>query len=87
MRATALVDAGVDAGLGAEGAAQVPVALGVIPFVREHGPDARHDGEGGQEQPLEEERVVDVGRCRGAPEPRSRRGLLERGAVPALATT
>ena len=38
------------------------VLLGVVPFVREHGPDPGHDGEGGQEQALEQERAVDVGR-------------------------
>jgi hypothetical protein len=27
-----------------------------------HGPDTGHDCEGGQEQPLEEERVIDIGR-------------------------
>jgi hypothetical protein len=56
----------VDAGLGAELPTQIPMALGVVAFVGEHGPDAGHDGEGSEEQPLEDERVVDVGRCGGA---------------------
>jgi hypothetical protein len=30
-------------------------------LVGEHGPDPGHDGEGGQEQTLEQDRVVDVG--------------------------
>src|SRR4051812_35492737 len=38
--------------------------LGIVAFVGEHGPDPRHDGEGGQEQPLEHQSVVDVG-CGG----------------------
>jgi hypothetical protein len=33
-----------------EGAAQGPAAPGIIPLVGEDGADARHDGEGGQEQ-------------------------------------
>ena len=44
----------VDAGLRAEAAAQIPVALSVVAPVRERGADAGHDGEGGQEQPLGE---------------------------------
>src|SRR3954464_1262870 len=50
--------------LDTEVAAESAMTLGVIPFVREHGPDAGHDREGGQEQALENERVVDVGRGR-----------------------
>jgi hypothetical protein len=56
----------VDAGFGAEAAAEVAMRFGVIPFVREHGADAGHNGEGGQEQALEDEGVVDVGGCRNA---------------------
>jgi hypothetical protein len=40
----------VDAGGRTEGAAQGPAAPGIIPLVGEDGADARHDGEGGQEQ-------------------------------------
>lgn len=35
-------------GPGTEGAARLPVALGVMPLAGEHGADARHGGEGGQ---------------------------------------
>src|SRR4051812_4277034 len=49
------------------------MVLGVIAFVGEHGPDPGHYGKGGQKQPLEDERVVDVGgRCThatGTPSP------------------
>src|SRR5919206_432239 len=62
MRLTALVDVG----LGAEGAAQLAVVLGVVALVGEHGADARHDREGGEEQPLEDEGVVDLGRGGGS---------------------
>src|SRR3954452_4647454 len=37
--------------------------LGVVAFIGEHGSDASHNREGGQEQPLEDERIVDVRRC------------------------
>ena len=37
------------------------MGLGVVALVGEYGPDARHDGESGQKQPLEDERVVDIG--------------------------
>jgi hypothetical protein len=52
--------------LGAEGPAQPIVGPGVVAFVREHGAGASHDGEGGQEQAVEQERVVDVGGRGGA---------------------
>ena len=49
--------------------------LGIVAFVGEHGPDPGHDGEGGQEQPLEHQSVVDVGRggpqATGTPSPSS----------------
>ena len=48
--------------LGAEGPTQLAVGFSVIALVREHGPDLGHDGEGGQEQALEQHRIVDVGR-------------------------
>ena len=35
--------------------------LGIIAFVREHGPDPGHDREGSQEQALEDQRVIDIG--------------------------
>jgi hypothetical protein len=54
----------VDLGLDTEVAAESAMTLGVIPFVREHRPDAGHDREGSQEKALENERVVDVGRGR-----------------------
>src|SRR4051794_13122482 len=37
--------------------------LSLVAFVGEYRADAGHDREGGQEQPLEEECVVDVCRC------------------------
>ena len=40
--------------------------LGVVASVGEHRTDADHDGKGGEEQPFEDERVVDVGCGRGA---------------------
>src|SRR4051794_18009236 len=54
----------MDAGFGAELPAEIAMMLGIVAFVGEHGPDPRHDGEGGQEQPLEHQSVVDVG-CGG----------------------
>src|SRR4051812_25196914 len=54
----------VDARFGAELPAEIAMMLGIVAFVGEHGPDPRHDGEGGQEQPLEHQSVVDVG-CGG----------------------
>jgi hypothetical protein len=42
------------------------VALSIVALVGEHGADARHHREGGQEQPFENERVVGVGLGRGA---------------------
>src|SRR3954462_7305133 len=54
----------VDLGLDTEVAAESAMTLGVIPFVREHRPDPGHDRKGGQEQALEDERVIDVGRGR-----------------------
>jgi hypothetical protein len=53
----------VDAGLNNEGAAQITVVLGVVSFVGDHGADTGHDGEGGEEQALEDDGVVDVGGC------------------------
>ena len=52
----------VDVRLGAKPAAEVAMMLGIIAFVGEHGADAGHDRKGGQEQALEDEGVVDVGR-------------------------
>src|SRR3954463_7769274 len=46
-----------------EAAAQVAMVFGIVSLIREHGPDASHAREGGQEQPLESKRVVDVRRC------------------------
>src|SRR4051794_6922540 len=51
----------VDVGFSIERAAESPIGLGVIAFVGEDGADAGRDREGGQEQPLEDEGVVDVG--------------------------
>src|SRR4051794_6600817 len=62
VRATTLVDAW----LGAEPAAKVAVALSVVPFVRKDRADAGHDREGGEEQALKDERVVDIGRGHSA---------------------
>src|ERR1700761_8725282 len=62
MRLTALVDVR----LGAEPATEVAVVLGIIAFVREHRADPGHDRESGEEQALEDEPVVDVGRGHGA---------------------
>jgi hypothetical protein len=75
----------VEAGLGAERRAEVAMGLGVVPLVREHRADAGHDGEGGQEQPLEQEGVVDVGgrRRTGDGHPIARGGEVVLG--PALA--
>jgi len=52
----------MDAGFGAELPAEIAMMFGIVALVGEHGPDPRHDGEGGQEQPLEHQSVVDVGR-------------------------
>ena len=49
--------------LDVEAAAQFAMVFGVVFFIREHGADAGHNREGGQEQPLEDKRVVDI--CRG----------------------
>ena len=54
----------MDAGFGAELPAEIAMMLGIVAFIGEHGPDPRHDGEGGQEQPLEHQSVIDVG-CGG----------------------
>src|ERR1700759_135691 len=62
MRSTALVDMR----LGAKAAAEIAMMLGVIAFVGEHRADPGHDREGGEEQALEDERVIDVGRGHGA---------------------
>jgi len=48
----------VNARLGAKAAREIAVALGIVAFVGEHRADAGHDGEGGEEQALEDERVV-----------------------------
>ena len=62
MRLTALVDVR----LGAKPATEVAVVLGIIALVRKHRANPGHDRKGGQEQALEDERVVDVGRGDGA---------------------
>jgi hypothetical protein len=49
----------VNAGLGSKGAAQITMMLSLVAFVGEHRADAGHDREGGQEQPLEDERAID----------------------------
>src|SRR3954452_14935060 len=63
----------VDARFGAELPAEIAMMLGIVAFVGEHGPDPRHDGEGGQEQPLEHQSVIDVRRggrkATGTPSP------------------
>src|SRR5215203_5156841 len=67
MRATTLVHlVGGMPPTGSELAAEVAVVLGVIALVSEDRADAGHDCEGGQEQALEDERVVDVGRGHSA---------------------
>src|SRR4051794_11216401 len=54
----------VDLGRDTEEAAELAMVLGVVALIGEHGPDAGHHGKGGQKQPLEDERVVDIGgRC------------------------
>src|SRR3954453_7339723 len=40
------------------------MVLSVVAFVGEYRANAGHDREGGQEQPLEDKRVIDIG-CRG----------------------
>jgi hypothetical protein len=62
MRPTAFVEAR----LGPKRAAQFAVGLGIVALVAEHGADPGHDREGTQEQALEQDRVVDVGRGGGA---------------------
>ncbi len=53
-----------DARLDAEASAQDAAAFGVIAAIGIGGPDPGHDGKGVQEQPLEQQRVGDVGaRC------------------------
>ena len=44
-----------------EEAAQIAMVLSVVPFVGEHGADPGHNREGGQEQALEDERIVNIG--------------------------
>src|SRR5215217_5418002 len=63
---------------GTKGAAQSAMVLSVVAFVGEHRADARHDREGGQEQPLEGERVVDVCRCGDTGDRHASAGLLLR---------
>ena len=48
----------VDAGLGMKVPAQSAVGLSIVAFVGKDGADAGHHGEGAQEQPLEDERVI-----------------------------
>src|ERR1700761_1332065 len=50
----------MDVRLGAKAAAEVAMMLGVIAVVGEHRADPGHDRKGGQEQALEDERVVTV---------------------------
>lgn len=57
MGPTALVKARVNA----EGSAQIPMRFGIIALVGEHGPDPGQDRKGPQEQPFEQEGVVDIG--------------------------
>lgn len=56
----------MDTGIGDEAAIQGVVVLGVIAAVGEHDADAGHNGESGQEQALEHNCVIDVGRGRHA---------------------
>src|SRR4051794_41299556 len=56
----------MDLWLSAELAAEVAVVLGIVALVGENRADAGHDREGGQEQALEDERVVDIGRGHSA---------------------
>src|SRR3954468_9676671 len=56
MRPSALVDEWLDLA----GPAELTVPLGIIAFVGIDGADARHDAQGGQEQPLKEQRVGHV---------------------------
>src|SRR4051795_11619078 len=48
----------VDARLGPEGAAQLAMMFADLAFVGQYGAKASHDREGGQEQPLEDKRVI-----------------------------
>src|SRR3954467_2526793 len=57
LRPSALVDEWLDLA----GPAELTVPLGIIAFVGIDGADARHDAQGGQEQPLKEQRVGHVG--------------------------
>ena len=54
----------VDLRLDPEVAAQFAMRLGVVALIGEHGPEAGHHRKGGQEQALENERIVDMGRGR-----------------------
>ena len=56
----------VDVWRSAKATAQDAIGFGIVAFVREHGRDAGHDGESGEEQALEDEGIVDVGRRRRA---------------------
>src|SRR3954451_21428820 len=56
----------VDARLVPKGAAQLAMMFSVVAFVGEYGANPSHDREGGQEQPLEDKRVIDIGRRREA---------------------
>ena len=51
----------VDLGRDPEEAAQIAMMLGVVALIGEHRPDAGHHRVGSQEQPLEDERVIDIG--------------------------
>ena len=52
----------VNARLGTKGAAQLAMVLSVVAFVSEYRANAGHDREGSQEQPLEDKRVINIGR-------------------------
>src|SRR4051795_12436313 len=56
----------VNARLGMKGAAQLAMMLSVVALVGEYRANAGHDRKGGQEQPLEDKRVINIGRRREA---------------------
>src|SRR3954451_270978 len=74
MRSSALVDERLDLA----GPAELTVPLGIIAFVGICIADARHDGEGGEKQPLKDERVGHVG---GGGQAGHRRAVSVRGNV------
>jgi len=56
----------VNARLGPKGATQLAMMLRVVAFIGEYRANAGHDREGSQEQPLEDKRVINIGRRREA---------------------